>query len=266
MECPDVLLTQVRGHIGTMTLNRHHKRNALSLELLLKIHLVLQNWARDGDVRVVVISGGGCKAFSAGFDISSIPTDMSPELQEILKQNNPLKLAMDSMVSFPYPTIAMLDGYAFGAGLNLAICCDLRIAADDISVAMPPAKLGLVYHPEGIKQFINVVGMARTREIFFTGRVIRGRELLKMGLVNRMVAAAGLHAATYALAEEIAANAPLSLKGTKRIIDMFRQTDALTESQRQEAEELINAAYTSSDLAEGQTAFFEKRKPVFQGR
>lgn len=266
MKPGDVLLSDVQGQIGTLMVNRPEKRNALSPELLAKMHMLLQQWAREDTVRVVVITGGSGKAFSAGYDISAIPTEINPELMEMFKHNNPLKLAMDSMASFPYPTIAMLNGYAYGAGLNLAICCDMRIAADDISVAMPPAKLGLVYHPEGIQQFINVVGMARTREIFLTGRTMRGLELIDMGLVNRLVPASQLHATTYALAQEIAANAPLSLKGTKRIIDMFRQEGVLSESQFREAEVLINTAFTSHDLAEGQMAFFEKRKPVFLGR
>jgi enoyl-CoA hydratase/carnithine racemase len=262
----EILLKEVRSHVGTLTFNRPEKRNALSLDLLIKIHMTLQEWDEDGEVRVVVITGGSGKAFSSGYDIAAIPTEVTPEIAELMKHKNPLKLAMESVECFPYPTIAMLNGYAFGAGLNLAMCCDIRIAADDISVSMPPAKLGLVYHPDGIRQFIEVVGMARTREIFFTGRTFRGREIQEKGLVDYLVPAHELHSVTYTLAEEIAANAPLSLKGTKRIINMFCASHALKGRDLKEAEELLNEAYNSKDLVEGQTAFFEKRKPRFTGR
>jgi enoyl-CoA hydratase len=131
---------------------------------------------------------------------------------------------------------------------------------------MPPAKLGLVYHPEGIRQFIEVVGMARTREIFFTGRTYKGKDALEMGLVDRLVPDFELASVAYGIAEDIASNAPLSLKGTKRILGMFRQRMRLVEDQMKEAEALINEAFNSNDLKEGQIAFFEKRKPRFTGR
>ncbi|MBN2297029.1 MAG: enoyl-CoA hydratase/isomerase family protein, partial [Deltaproteobacteria bacterium] len=191
--------------------------------------------------------------------------DITLEMADLLRNHNPLTLAMESMVSFPYPTIAMLNGYAYGAGLNLALCCDIRIAADQVSVSMPPVKLGLVYHPEGIRQFIEVVGVPRAREIFFTGRRYSGGEALQIGLVNELVPAEKLASRTYAVASEIASNAPLSLRGIKRIMNMFRNAGCLAEKDRLEAEALMNEAYASRDLLEGQKAFFERRKPNFTG-
>lgn len=261
-----ILLTDVSSHVGTITFNRPERKNALSPELLLMIHATLSEWARTDEVRCVVMTGGGGKAFSSGYDIASIPTEMTPELSELMKTGNPLEFALNTVAGYPYPTIAMLNGYAFGAGLNLAMCCDMRIAVEDVRVGMPPAKLGLVYHPEGLRQFMEVLGMARTREIFCTGRTYHGREALHMNLVDRLVPEGEIVSFTYGLAAEIAQNAPLSLKGTKRILTMFSERMRLSEDQMKQAEKLINEAFNSDDLKEGQRAFFEKRTPRFQGK
>jgi enoyl-CoA hydratase/carnithine racemase len=265
-----ILLTELKSGIGTLTFNRPQRKNSLSPELLMMIHNKLQEWSISNEVRVVVISGGTGKAFSSGYEIGSIPTEvpanMSPEEIKFIKSNNSLEMAMKSVEEFPCPTIAMMNGYAFGAGLNMAMCCDMRIAQADISVGMPPAKLGLVYHPEGLRQFIDVVGMAKTREIFFTARTYKGAQALQMGLVDRLVKPEELQKITYELAEEIAANAPLTVQGTKRILAMFRERMSLTEKQTLEADMLISKAFNSDDIKEGMIAFFEKRKPNFQGK
>ncbi len=261
-----VLLKEVKGNIGTLTFNRPERRNSISPDMLVQIHLTLKEWAEQGQVRAVVLTGGEGKAFSSGYDILSIPTEVTEESKEILKADNPMELALQTLKNFPYPTIAMLNGYAFGAGLNTCMCCDIRIAAEDVKVGMPPAKLGLVYHPEGLKQFIQVLGMARTREVFFTGRTYQGRELLDMGLVDHLVPRSELVETTYRMAEEIAGNAPLSLKGSKRILNMWEEALALPEEHLAEAERLIAEAFNSRDLKEGQTAFVEKRRPKFVGK
>lgn len=262
----DVLLRQRKGNIGTLVLNRPEKNNSLSVDLLWELHQALNEWSADDTIRALVITGFGDKAFSSGFDILSIPTNLTPEMEEVLKKHNPLELAFNSIKNYPYPVIAMLNGHAFGAGFNLAICCDIRIAADDIRMGMPPARLGLVYHPEGIKQFVEALGMARTREIFFTAKTYGPQEIRDMGLVHHLVPRAELASTTYSLAEEIASNAPLSLKGTKRIINMLERSVSLDEHSLKEAEELINASFNSDDLKEGQKAFLERRKPQFKGR
>jgi enoyl-CoA hydratase/carnithine racemase len=160
----------------------------------------------------------------------------------------------------------MMNGYAFGAGLNLAICCDIRIAVDTIKVGMPPARLGLVYHPEGLKQFADVLGPARTREVFLTARTYEGAEVLSAGFVNRLAPAADLKTVTFDTARQIAANAPLSLKGMKEIMNMLDRAAELRPADLARAEAIIKESFASRDLAEGQTAFLEKRPPVFTGR
>jgi enoyl-CoA hydratase len=260
------LLTEQRDHIGVVTFNRPERRNALSPAMLLRVHETLTQWASEGTVRVVVLTGAGEKAFSAGYDIRAIPTDLTAETARRLRESNPLELGLASVKDFPYPTIAMLNGHCFGGALNLALCCDLRIGADDIAVGMPPARLGIVYPQQGIAQFASVLGMARARELFFTGRTYRGSEVLAMGLVNRLVPRGELEAAVFALAEEIAANAPLALRGIKRVLDLIERETPLCETSRNEADALVAAALRSDDAKEGQLAFVEKRRPRFTGR
>src|SRR5512139_3865326 len=178
----DELLSDTRGSIGVLRFNRPARHNALSPQLLLRLHEKLQAWARADEIRVVVITGAGNKAFSSGYDILAIPTDVTPEMAERIREHNPLALALGSVKHFPYPTIAMVNGHCFGGALNLALCCDLRIGADDIAVGMPPAKLGVVYPAEGVAQLVHVAGMAHAREILFTGRTYRGPEVLTMRL------------------------------------------------------------------------------------
>lgn len=262
----NLLIEETTDRIGLLTINRPEKRNALSPELLIMLYQALSRWSENDDIRTVVITGSGDRAFSSGYDVSAIPTEVSPEMAEILKTENPLTLALDSICNYPYPVIAMMNGYAFGAGLNLAICCDIRIAVDTIKVGMPPAKLGLVYHPEGLRQFAAVLGSARTREAFFTARTYEGREVLEAGFVNRLVPAAELKTVTLDIARQIAVNAPLSVKGMKEIMNMLDRCAPLSPDDRDRAEILVKQGFASRDLLEGQTAFLEKRTPVFTGK
>ncbi len=259
------LLMEIKRNVGTVTFNRPERRNSVTPDMLMQIHQTLKEWGEQDTVRAVVFTGGEGKAFSSGYDITAIPTEVTEETKEALRNANPLELGLHSVKNFPYPTIAMINGYAFGAGVNTCVCCDIRIAADDVKMGMPPAKLGLVYHPEGLRQFIHVLGMAKTREIFFTGKTYQGQDLLDMGLVDHLVPRAELKETVYSMAEEIAGNAPLSLKGSKRIMNMLEDSLSLSEAQLAEAEKMIAHAFNSHDLKEGQTAFIEKRKPKFIG-
>jgi len=262
----DILCIERKNHVGTLILNRPDKKNALSQELLIKIHLTLTKWSQDETIRTVVITGSGNEAFSSGYDILAIPSNLTPEMAELAKNHNPLELALASVREYPYPTIAMLNGYAFGAGLNLALCCDIRVAVEDVRVGMPPAKLGLIYHPEGLRQFVEVIGFSRTRELFFTAASYKGPQVKEMGIVDHLLARSELSKTVYAMAERIAGNAPMSLSGTKRILNSLANVLALSMDDLKTAEDLIAKAFMSEDLKEGQRAFIEKRKPVFTGK
>jgi len=261
----EVLVKEISGNVGTLRINRPERRNALSPDLLAELHLTLKKWAEEDIVRVVVITGNSEKTFSAGYDIPTIPTDISPDAAEFLKRDNPLERALASVKNFPFPVIAMINGYCFGAGLNLAMCCDMRIGADHIKVGMPPAKLSLVYHPEGLSHFIEVIGMAKTREFFFTGHTYAGREVKDMGLVDHLVPMDKLSGTVYALAKEISKNAPLALKGTKKILNMIGKYSLIGSEYLHDAQALVVEAFNSDDL-KCQTAFIEKRHPVFKGK
>jgi len=267
----DILLRERKGKVGVLVLNRPEKANALSLELISELTKALEQWSKDEGIRVLVLRGSGTRAFCAGFDIPSIPADFEEEdnRKKILKSINsrmPLPELMVGLKNYPYPTIAMLNGVAVGAGFNLAMCCDLRIASDQVQMGITPARLGLVYFPEGIKQVVEALGTARAREVFFTGAIYGPAEVKNMGLVHQMVPVSELENATFQLAEQIAENAPLSLKGMKKILNMLESGMSLSESERREAESLMANSFCSKELKEGIQAFLQKRKPKFDGR
>ncbi len=258
----DVLLVQTDGRVCTITLNRPEKRNSLSPELLKKLTATLGQLAASDEVRVLVIRGAENKAFCAGFDLNLLPTGDNDDGEGI----NPFEEAMEAIVRFPYPVIAMMNGYAFGGGCDLAVSCDIRIGVEEIKIGMVPAKLGVVYSASGLRRFIRVIGLSKTKELFFTGRHYKGPCLKEIGFLNYLVSQEDLETFTYEMAREIAENAPLSLKGTKRVLELITQASAMSREAWAEADEIATASFLSEDLKEGQTAFFEKRKPEFKGR
>jgi enoyl-CoA hydratase len=262
----EILLIEKKDRVATLIFNRPEKRNSLSPDLLIRIHQTLEGFAQEDAIRAVVFRGIGDQAFSSGYDIAAIPTEVSPQTREKLRDQNPLELALKSIINFPYPVIALLNGYAFGAGCELAVCCDLRIGADDIRMGMPPAKLGLVYQLSGLTRFIQVVGISNTREIFFTGRFYPAQRAKEMGLVDYLLPRQEVEAFAYEMAHEMAGNAPLSVKGTKRILNLLAKSIPLSDEDYQEANKIIAQAFNSEDLKEAQKAFLQKRKPEFKGR
>ncbi len=260
----DVLQVQKDGYICTLTLNRPEKRNSLSPELLIQLKETLDTFAENDSVRAVIIRGAGDKSFCAGYDLNLLPTgDTDGDTPENI---NPFEEAMETIVNFPYPVIAMMNGYAFGGGCDLAISCDIRIGVDNIRIGMVPVKLGVVYSASGLKRFINAIGMARTKELFFTGRQYQAPFLKEIGFLNYMLPQDELESFTYAMAKEISENSPLSLKGTKKVLRMIGESNKMSESDLREADEIAVRSFLSEDLKEGQTAFFEKRKPEFKGK
>ena len=265
MQLSNQLLTEESGYsILTLTLNRPDKRNALTPEMMVQLYQVLQEHASQDRIRVVILRGAGDRAFSSGYDISAIPTGVSPEVSKLLQKKSPFELAVGGVVDFPYPVIAMLNGFAFGGACDLAVACDLRIAADDIQMGMVPARLGLVYFPEGLQRFVRVIGLSHTKEMFFTARSYKTDRLKEMGLVDYVVPRSELTSFSYALAREIAGNAPGSLRGIKRILNLISATQHLDDRQQAEAGGLVQASLESRDLKEGQAAFLEKRRAIFK--
>lgn len=259
-----LLMAEKKGLIAFLTLHHPEKRNALTPELLTELRTNLERFSKNDDIRCVVIRGSGDTAFSSGFDIAAIPVGREPDT----RQETPKVLlkALEAVKNFPYPVIAMLNGHAFGAGFNLCACCDIRIAAEDVKMGMTPARLGVAYHPDGIQQFIEAFGLARTKEIFYTARIFQGRDLLDKGLVDHLVPKPDVEAFTLAYAQSITRNAPLSLKGIKNIIGLFEKNMALGPDDLEAADQWIQKCFQSNDLKEGRAAFLEKRTPEFTGK
>ena len=262
-----LIIVEKQDRICTITLNRPEKRNSLSPALLLQFIKVMNSLNDDQETRVVVIRGAGNEAFSSGYNIFDIPKGMSPDDMEALKKINPLLRCLEVITEYSYPVIAMINGFALGAGCEFAATCDLRVATDKAKFGMPPAKLGVLYSFSGHRRFVNLVGEANAKELFLTGRMIDAQRAKEMGLVNYVVSEDNLLSVTYDLAREIAAeNAPLSVSGAKTLIDKCVSSPIPTAEDKALAEDLINRCFSSEDLKEGQKAFKEKRKPNFQGK
>jgi len=265
----DMLLVDRRGRVGTLLLNCPEKRNALNEELLLKLRHELRRLSEDDSIRAVIIRGTGGEAFCSGYDIGALRGGKGEAGNPSARESNafaPFESAMEAIADYPYPVIAMLNGYAFGGGCELAVACDIRVGGDHIRLGMTPAKIGMIYTPKGLMRFIRTIGLSKTKEIFFTGRTYDARAAKEMGLLDYLVPSADLERFTYHLAEEIAENAPLSLKGIKRILNLIlRSGDRMTQDDLSEAEKIVAEVLRSRDLKEGQAAFLEKRPPRFIG-
>jgi len=244
-----------------LTISNPGKRNALD-------HAILDGIAEAlaaTDARCVILTGAD-GMFSSGYDIGDIPADVfTVEAEKLVA--HPFTSAIDALDGFDRPTVAACAGHTIGGGLELALACDFRIAATDIKLGMPPAKLGLVYSHTGLRRFIDAIGVPRTRELFLLGRHIEAEQAAEWGLVNRIAAADWVEAVALETATELAANAPLSVTGNKRVIrellDAKWRLDAETEA---ELIALRKACFASEDFQEGVRAFAEKRQASWQGR
>jgi enoyl-CoA hydratase/carnithine racemase len=217
------------------------------------------------DASCVVLTGTG-GVFSAGYDLGNLEGREFEENAEKLVAH-PFHSALEALEAYPYPVIAQINGHAIGGGLELALTCDIRIAARGVKVGMPPAKLGLVYSHTGLRKFLDVCGPANTAELFYVGRNVEAERGREMGLLNEVVDADELEQRTIDVAGEIAANAPLSLSGNKRILRELRtHAAALPADVEQQLIELRESCFRTEDFREGVRAFGEKRPARWQGR
>ena len=261
-----LLVDEPAAGVLRLTISNPDKRNALDHPILDAIAATLGDAAsRPEQARCVIVTGAH-GMFSAGYDIGEIPEDEFEERAERLVAH-PFTKAIDALEAFPLPTLAALPGHTIGGGLELALACDLRVAAEGIQLGMPPAKLGLVYSHTGVRRFIDAVGAARTRELFLLGRYIDAPTALQWGLVNRVAPAPELEPVSLELGLELAGNAPLAQAGNKRVIAALLEAEGkLPEQVAQQLIELRRASFASEDMREGVRAFSERRAPRWQGR
>jgi enoyl-CoA hydratase/carnithine racemase len=254
-----LLLDEPADGVARLTIANPERRGALDHELL----DALADSAGTLDARCLVITGSG-SMFSAGYDLGNLEGQQFEEAAERLVAH-PFHDAIEALEAYPYPVVAQLNGHAIGGGLELALTCDIRVAARGIKLGMPPAKLGLIYSHTGLQKFLELCGPANTAELFHVGRNVDADRGERMGLVNQVVEAEDLESRTLELAGEIAANAPLSLAGNKRVMRALRDP-RLDEELERELVELRESCFRSEDFREGVRAFGEKRKPDWKGR
>jgi enoyl-CoA hydratase/carnithine racemase len=250
--------------VARLRLSNPERRNALDHEILDGLAEALPRLNRGIETRCVLITGAP-PVFSAGYDIASIPGETFERDAEALVAH-PFHAALEKIAKHPWPTVAAINGHCLGGGLELAITCDLRICASGAKLGMPPAKLGLIYGHTGLRKFLDTVGLARTKELFLTGRNFEAMKAERFGLVNEVVSDERLEAESVALAAEIAANAPLSMRGNKHAIDLLNSSPELTERQEAGLVALRESCFESQDFREGIRAFAEKRRPQWVGR
>lgn len=261
------LIVEWRDDICTLIFNRPQRRNALSTELLHQMTITLEELEKKEKTRVVVFRGAGEESFSAGFDLGFFQRrDAEEYVQARLDAESFLSKALAALSALRYPTIAMIHGFCMGAGFEIASRCDIRIADDRAKFSMPPAKLGMVYIPEGIWQFMHIVGTANAKEIFLHGGTFDAIRAREMGLLARVAPAADLSAVTYTFAEELASNAPLAVQGTKLIFRKLMALPPMSEADKGEIQGIISKAQGSEDFKEALLSFREKRKPQFCGK
>jgi enoyl-CoA hydratase len=256
---------QVRMDGGTLHIvfNNPVKHNALSVDMWAAVPGLLAQAADDERVRLVVFSGAGEKAFVSGADISQFEDRRAAE--EAVKHYEALaEDALMSIYRFSKPTLACIRGWCIGGGVNVAISCDIRIAASDAVFAIPAARLGLGYRYSALQNLVDLIGVGATKDLFYTARRIDAAEAQRLGLVSRTCAVSGLPALLAEYTDSIVSNAPLTLAAAKEIIGEILKPSPELDAAR--CRDLILKCFESEDYAEGRRAFMEKRKPQFKGR
>lgn len=253
----DHLTLDIDGRLATLTIDRPQRRNALSFQMWSAIPELLAGVAADERVRALVIRG--TDHFSAGADISEFAT-LRNTVEGARRYGAAVHAGERAIAELPIPTIAAITGFCIGGGCEVALACDIRVAADDARFGITPAKLGIVYNFTSTKQLVDAVGPAWAKQILLSGDILDAATALRIGLVNELRPAGELAARVTELAETIASRAPVSVRGAKQIVGRIsagqHEEDAAVRA-------LYDAAVSSADYAEGVAAFLAKRPPKF---
>lgn len=264
-----LIVDEPAPNVTRIRISNPNKRGALDHEILGGLVTILS----EQDAYCVLLTGDG-PVFSAGYDIGNFDepefengsrTSFSDQAESLVA--HPFTEAIEAIEDYRYPVIAAINGYAIGGGLELAVSCDIRLAAGGVKMGMPPAKIGLIYSHTGLRKFIEVCGIGATSELFYVGRNVTAERACEMGIVNQVIERDELEDTALAMAAEIGANSPMSLAGNKEVMRALRRArGTLPEDVARRLARLRESCFTSGDFVEGIRAFGEKRKPVWRGR
>ena len=254
-----------------ITIDRSEKKNALNSEMLEEMCLLIENVENNQNIRSIIITAQGDKIFSSGYDISSDSAKFKEDLLRIhvlnyQSEKHPLMKISDIITNSSKIIIAAINGHIYGGTLEVLLNCDFRFFSKNSVFCMPPAKLGIFYNYNGLKNFINKVGIANTKKIFLTGEKFNSQDAIKMGLVDFLSETEAVVDDAIKFAKKISSNAPLSLASIKKSINAFEKSQKIDKKEYSEIKSSILKALHSDDYIEGQKAFREKREPKFSGK
>ncbi len=257
------ILKHAADGVGVITFNNPDKRNAMSLEMWERFGEALTSLRDDDAVRVVILRGAGGKAFVSGADISQFEkVRHNAAASEEYGKRSAAQRAL--LADYPKPTIACIQGFCLGGGMQVAMLADIRIAAQSGQFGIPAARLGIAYGYDGLRHLVSLVGPSWARLLMYTGMRIDSTEALRIGLVERVIADDQLWGETMAIAETISQNAPLAIKAAKTTIAQVLKDESARDMDAIKA--VGTACMDSADYREGRQAFMEKRKPQFSGK
>ena len=259
----DEIVVERHGQVATVILNRPHVRNAFNLAMWVALPEVVSDLGRDPGVRAIVFRGAGEEAFASGADISEFRENRK-DRATAEAYNARTEAAYHSLETCPKPTVAMIHGYCMGGAVAIAMGCDLRFAAESAKFAIPAARLGIIYGLHSVRRLVSLVGPAGAKDILFSARTLDAAEAHRLRFLDRVLPSAELATYTYDYLGRVAENAPLTVRGAKRIVEAIVEDGGV--GQKAEIDRLQIAAFESADYREGTAAFLEKRRPRFQGR